>query len=166
MSKKKTDPEEDKNRNKTGPAEKIARSGNELAEQAAEIHRKASYAGLSMTSKLRGKGNNLLDSLIDIVETTQVSTLEAIDNSQDKIGESVNKIAKALDESLNAIEDEITETAKGNGLPSPAKPLRKSADRVASAVKGAQKGVTRIAKNLGANNQEEKEWNDDDLADW
>ncbi|MCK5914604.1 MAG: hypothetical protein KAG92_00570, partial [Deltaproteobacteria bacterium] len=75
----------DKSKNRSGPVGKIARSGSGLAEQAIDIHRKASYAGLSLTSKLRGKGDKFFDSLIDVVETVQVAALEVIDKGHDDI---------------------------------------------------------------------------------
>jgi hypothetical protein len=157
----------DKSENKTGPAGKIAKSGHEIVEQATEIHRNAAYAGLSMTSKLRGKGDNFLDSLIDAVETVQVSALEAIDKSQDEIGKSVDKIAKAIDESLDIVEEETSAIAREAGLPSPAQPLMESANRVAAVVEGAQKSVTKVTNTLlGGEDEKSKEWNDDDLADW
>ena len=162
MSEDKKKPE-----NKGGPTERIAKSGKELTGQAVELHRKASYAGLSLTSKLRGKGDGFLDSIIDAVETIQVATLEVIDNSNDDIGNSVDKIAKAIDEGLEAVEGEISETVKETGGISPGRPISENANRVASIVEGVQKGVTKMTKPLlDQDDEESSAWDDDDLADW
>ncbi|MCK5914574.1 MAG: hypothetical protein KAG92_00405, partial [Deltaproteobacteria bacterium] len=61
----------------------------------------------------------------------------------------------------------ISETAKGTGVPTPTRPLLESANKVAAVVEGAQKSVTKVTKALlSEEDQEAKEWNDDDLADW
>ena len=162
MSEDKKKPE-----NKSGPAEKIVKSGKELAGQAVELHRKASYAGLSLTSKLRGKGDGLLDSIIDVVETVQVSTLEIIDKSNDVIGKGVGKIARAIDEGIDAVEGEVAENIKESGGPSLGKPLNENANMVASIVEEVQKSVTDLTKPLlDEDDEESKDWDDDDLADW
>ncbi len=152
---------------KGGPAERMAKSGKELAGQSAELYRKASYAGLSATSGLRGKGIGLLDSLIDAAETLQVATLEMLDKSSDDVGNAVDCIAQALDEGLDAVEGEVSENIKESGVPSPGQPLKESADRVAAIVEEVQKGVTKVTKPLLDQDDKESEgWEDDDLADW
>jgi hypothetical protein len=156
-----------KSENKSGPAERMAHSGKELAGQATELHRKVAYVGLSLTSKLRGKGDGLLDSIIDVVESVQVSTLEMIDKSNDDIGSGIDKIAKAIDNGIDAVEGEISETLKESGGPSLGKPLKENANMVASMVEEVQKSVTDLAKPLlDEDDEESKEWGDDDLADW
>ena len=155
-----------KTEKKNGPAEKIAKSGKEIADQSAEIYRKASYAGLSLTSELRGKGDGLFDSIIDVVEKVQVSTLEMIDNNSDGVSKGIEKIAKAIDEGLDAVEGEISGNVKEAGAPSLGKPLTESANMAASVVENVQKSITGVVKPLLDDEDEEsKEW-DDDLADW
>ena len=162
MSEDKKKPE-----NKSGPAERIAKSGKELAGQATELHRKVAYAGLSLTSKLRGKGDGLLDSIIDVVESVQVTTLEMFDNGSDEIGKGIEKIAKEIDEAIDSIEGEVSENIKESGGPSAGKPLTKNANIVASIVEDVQENVTGLTKSLlGDEDEESKEWKDDDLADW
>jgi hypothetical protein len=153
--------------NKSGPAERIAKSGKELAGQATELHRKVAYAGLSLTSNLRGKGDGLLDSIIDVVESVQVTTLEMIDQSNDDIGNGIDKLARAIDDGLDAVEEEVSETLKESGGPSLGKPLKENANMVASMVEEVQKSVTDLTKPLLDEDDEESiKWGDDDLADW
>ena len=153
--------------NKSGPAERIAKSGKELAGQATELHRKVAYAGLSLTSKLRGKGGGLLGSIIDVVESVQVTTLEMIDKSNDDIGNGIDKIARAIDDGLDNVEEEISENIKESGVPSAGKPLMENANMVASIVEDVQKSVTELTKPLlDEEDEESKDWKDDDLADW
>ena len=151
----------------SGPVEKVAKSGKELAGQAVEVHRKVAYAGLSLTSKMRGKGDGLFDSIIDVAESVQVSALEIIDKNSEDIGKSIDKIAKAIDECIDSVEGEVSENIKESGVPLVNKPLKENANIVASIVEEVQESVTGFTKTLLDDEDEEsKNWKDDDLADW